>query len=220
MKILVLSCDNNADTFEPFHHCMEKYWPDHPPVIYKTETITNPYYETIPIKFEMSLWTMGIRKALDKIDDKRLLVMVDDCFIRQPVDTKRVEYACKNLTGNIACFNFEKSFDKLDLPCQFDGFKKRQHGRPYEVSIMCGLWDKDKLKRVLAINTSPWGVERVQYTCGFDYYINSGDFIIDWGYNYGVWTGLCKGKWCKNMVPFFESEGIEIDWSKRGFLEK
>lgn len=47
MKILVISCDKYGDTFEPFHHCMEKYWPDHPEIFYSTETVKNPYYETI-----------------------------------------------------------------------------------------------------------------------------------------------------------------------------
>ena len=47
MKILVCSCDRNWDLWMPFHHCMEKYWNDHPEIIYKTETKDNPYYKTI-----------------------------------------------------------------------------------------------------------------------------------------------------------------------------
>ena len=45
MKILVLSCDKNGDLFDAFHHCMEKYYPNHPEIIYATETIQNPYYK-------------------------------------------------------------------------------------------------------------------------------------------------------------------------------
>ena len=47
MKILVLSCDKNKDLWEPFKHCIEKYYPNHPEIIYATETIKNPYYRTI-----------------------------------------------------------------------------------------------------------------------------------------------------------------------------
>ena len=47
MKILVLSCDKNIDTFDAFSHCMEKYYKNHPEVIYTTETVKNPYYKTI-----------------------------------------------------------------------------------------------------------------------------------------------------------------------------
>ena len=100
-----------------------------------------------------------------------------------------------------------------------EGFKKRQHGAPYEVSIMCGLWDKNKLIDVLEGEYNPWEVEGRQDNKGYDYYINSGDYIINWGYETFIFTGICKGKWCKNVVPFFEKEGIKINYEKRGFID-
>ena len=39
MIILVASCDKNGDIFEAFHHCIEKYWKNHPEIIYATETL-------------------------------------------------------------------------------------------------------------------------------------------------------------------------------------
>ena len=44
MQILVMSCDKNSDLWEPFYHCMEKYYPNHPEIIYAMETKQNPYY--------------------------------------------------------------------------------------------------------------------------------------------------------------------------------
>lgn len=219
MKILVLSCDKNEDTFEPFHHCIEKYWKDHPEIIYATETIQNPYYKTISKNYPLEIWTKRIRETLNEIDDKEILIMIDDCFIRKEVDVERIKYARSNLKGNIAMFNFEKSFDINDEETDLKGFKKRQHGSPYEVSIMCGLWQKDKLIKVLEKDSNPWQVEINQDNKGFDYYINSGDYIIDWGYETFIFTGICKGKWCKNVIPFFEKEGIKIDYEKRGFCD-
>ena len=217
MKILVLSCDKDEDVFEAFHHCMEKYWEEHPEIIYATETIKNPYYKTISKNYPLNQWTKRIRETLQEIDDGKILIMIDDCFIRNKVDTKRVEYACDNLKGNIAMFNFEKSFDKTDEDCEFEGFKKRKHGALYEVSLMCGLWQKDKLLQILKEDSDPWNVEYKQKNCGFDYYINSGDYIIDWGYKTWVPVGLVKGVWNREIIPFFEKEGIKIDYEKRGF---
>ena len=82
MKILVLSCDKNEDLFKPFYLCMEKYWKNHPEIIYATETIKNPYYKTISIDYPLDLWTKRIRKTLDKINDDKILIIIDDCFIR------------------------------------------------------------------------------------------------------------------------------------------
>ena len=80
MKILVLSCDKNVDTFFPFYHCMEKYYPDHPEVIFATETVVNPYYKTICKSYPLDKWTRRIRETLAEIDDDKILIMIDDCF--------------------------------------------------------------------------------------------------------------------------------------------
>lgn len=218
MKILVLSCDKNEDLFEPFHHCMEKYWPNHPEIFYATETIANPYYKTISKNYPLEQWTRRMRETLAEINDNQILIIVDDCFIRQPVDEARINYACHHLTGNIAMFNFEKSFDSNDEETDIKDFKKRQHGSPYEVSIMCGLWDKAKLLKIIAEDSSPWDVEYKQNNCGYDFYINSGEYIIDWGYKTWQYAGVCKGKWCREVIPFFEKEGIKVNYDQRGFV--
>jgi hypothetical protein len=146
--------------------------------------------------------------------------MVDDCFIRKPVDSERVKRVCSYLTphDNTACFNFEKSFDSNDEISKFEGFKKRPHNSDYEVSIMCGLWDKNKLKTVIAEDTTPWAVEFRQNNCEFDYYVldDAYDYIIDWGYRTYNPTNVFRGKWCRDAVDFFRKEGITIDYSKRG----
>ena len=217
MKILVLSCDKNDDTFEAFHHCIEKYWKDHPQIIYATETIKNPYYKTIRHNEPLNRWTKRIRETLKEIKDNQILIIMDDFFIRKPVDTKRIDYYSKQLKGNIACFYFEKSFDSNDEECGIIGMKKRQHNSDYEVAINCALWQRDKLIDVLSRDSDPWDVEMNQDNKGYDYYINSGDYIIDWGYITWQPTGLFKGKWCRNIIPFFEQEGIKIDYERKGF---
>lgn len=217
MKILVCSCDKNEDIFYIFYHCMEKYWKNHPEIIYATESIKNPYYKTISYNIPLENWTIRIRKTLEEINDDKILLMIDDCFIRNNVDEKRIEYIKDKLTGNIAMFNFEKSFDVNDEKTDIEGFKKRKHGSSYEVSLLCGLWQKEKLIKILERNTNPWEIELKQKNYGFDFYINSEDYIIDWGYKTFKPAGLFKGKWCKEVIPFLEKEGIKIDYEKRGF---
>lgn len=215
MKILVLSCDKNADLFEPFKICIEKYWKNHPEIIYTTETVKNPYYKTITKDIPFDMWTKRIRETLKEIDDDKILLMMDDGFIRQPVDTKRIEYVEKNLKGNIALFNFEKSFDSADKPSQYEGFKIKNPRGIAITSLFCGLWQKDKLMQILNITCQPWEIERLNIAFDFEYYINSGDFIIDVGYTFPKPFGLYRGKWCKETRDFFEKEGIEMDYSTR-----
>lgn len=219
MKILVLSCDKNIDIFEAFHHCIEKYYKDHPEIIYATESEINPYYKTICKNYPLNKWSRRIRETLKEINDSEILLMIDDIFIREKVDSKRIEYLRKKLKGNIAMFNFEKSFDSNDKESDIDGFKLRPKGSAYELSLMCGLWDKDKLIDILEKDSDPWSIEYRQDTKGYDYYINSGNYIINWGYETWKPVGLFKGKWCRKTVGFLENEGIEIDYEKRGFSD-
>ena len=109
-----------------------------------------------------------------------------------------------------------KSWHSADEPCYIIGCKKRPHGAPYEVSICCGLWQKDKLLQVIAEDCSPWDVEYHQNNCNFEYYINE-DITIDWGWHkYGDWVGLCRGKWTRDAVELFEREGITVDLGRKG----
>lgn len=220
MKVIVLSCDKNEETFLPFAWCLEKYWYGHPKVVYLTETIKNPFFETISLDYPLDKWTVRIRESLKQIDDEQILLMVDDCFIRKTVDRERIEYASKHLIGKIACFNFEQSFDPSDEVTDLKSFKLRKHGSQYEVSLLCGLWNRYKLINVLSQQDSdPWSVEYNQPNCGYDYYINSGDFIIDWGYRTWKPAGIYKGKWCHEAKQFLDSIGIYPDYSIKGFSD-
>ena len=221
MTICVFSCDKNEDLFYPFKHCLEKYYPNHPEVVYFTETIANPYYKTISVEHDLSEWTTAAVKFLERVNDDKILLMIDDIFIRHPVDAERIDQAADLLTGNIACFNFERSWDDTDEPTEIPGWKKRRHGAQYEVSLMCGMWDKAKLINVLSQQISdPWAVEYNQPNCGYDYYINAGGYIIDWGYETFKHCGVVKGKWAHEIVPFFLREGIDMNYSNRGFCVK
>ena len=221
MVIIVLSCSKNEETFAPFRHCLEKYYPNHPEVIYFTDGIVNPYYKTIVVPHDINHWTTGLREFLSQIDDEQVLLMIDDIFIRRPVDVGRIELAkvILHVNKNAALINFEKSWDESDIPTGYKGFKKRRHGSRFEVSLMCGLWNKDKLLKVVERDCSPWEIEENQINYGFDYYINSGDFIIDWGYETFKPVGIVKGKWARECKEFFDREGIEVDYSKKGFVD-
>lgn len=220
MKIVVFSCDKNTDTFLPFHHCIEKYYPDHPEIIYLTETVVNPYYKTICKNYPLNCWTRRIRESLKEINDDIVLFIVDDAFIRKEVDVKRIEEAQKVLHGNAAMVNFEKSFDKNDLATNYPFIKKRNKGACYELSLLVGLWQKDKLINILNKDSDPWTVELRQNTLGYDYYINSGDYIIDWGYETWKPAGIFKGKWCREIIDFFNKEGLDVDYTTRGFTDE
>lgn len=216
MVIFVASCDKNTDLFEPFHHCLEKYWAKHPKVVYCTESVRNPYYKTICHDYPLEQWTRRIRESLAEIKDDLVLFMVDDIFIRHPVDTKRIKYIEGLFGGNLALVNLEKEWDDNE-DVGLDRLKRRPQGKMFRISLMCGVWDRLKLIDILEGDHDPWFVENSQPCKGYEYYINSGDYIIDWGYKTFIPFGVFQGKWEHEAEAFFKQEGIEIDYEKRGF---
>ena len=216
MIIFVASCDKNTDLFEPFHHCLEKYWARHPKVVYCTESVHNPYYKTICHDYPLEQWTRRIRESLEEVKDDLVLLMVDDIFIRKQVDEKRIKYISGLFGGSLALVNLEKEWDDNE-EIGLDRLKRRTKGKMFRISLMCGVWDRKKLIDILEDDHDPWFVENSQPCKGYEYYINSGDYIIDWGYKTFIPFGVSQGRWNREIVPFFEAEGIEIDYEKRGF---
>lgn len=221
--ILVPSCDKNEDLFYPFYHCMEKYWPDHPKVYYSTETIKNPYYETFSFDYPLSSWAKRVLESVNKIDSPYVLLMVDDIFIRQKVNNRLIHSLPFYFSENVAAINFEFLFDLRDEFVQDFIFKRNPIGR-YKNSMMCQLWCKKKLKTILSYKNGeldPWGVEAANYNAGFDYLItptgilNFGKYKTNDWRNWGVFHGL----WAPSTVDFLKSEGLAIDFSKRGILQ-
>lgn len=218
MKILVLSCDKNTDLFPLFHHCIEKYWPNHPEVIYSTETVENPFYKTICKNYPLEQWTKRVRECVEEIDDKHILIMCDDLFIRQEV-THDIEHLCNYLHDDIASINLEKSFDSKDIPVNSFLMMRTPEGK-YKNSCLCSLWNKDRLLDVLAIDASPWEMEQLNDGHDFVYLILK-DYFIEWEdpTTHWRWGLVRKGQWRREAKTFFDAEGIEVDYSIRGFIK-
>lgn len=222
MKLLVMSCDKNQDLFFPYNHCIEKYWPGHPEVIYSTESIVNPYYKTICSGNKS--WGLRIKDCLDKIDDEFILLTLDDIFIREYVNDI-IPYAYASIMARdnkIGYINFEGDYRKFEVNeydnnfCNiFDTEKEK-----YRVSVMMNLFKKDCLYR-LANDVDAWGFELQETPKEYTYLITKKE-IIKFGHKEDTicnW-GIVKGKWTKECLDFFKKENVDIDLSKRGVVVK
>ena len=219
-KIVVMSCDKNYDLWQPFYWCMEKYWKDHPEIIYSTETLTNPFYKTVALNYPIEKWTKRVYETIKDLECDNVLLMVDDLFIRKRVDNNLVNVAESCVGGIIGALNFEKSFDSLDTPLDYLIALRNPKGK-WKTSVMCQMWNKKALLDILRVekDKEPWVFERDNVGLNYLFLITNYGNIIDWGYGNRKWFGIRKGKWCKEIVEFFNNEGIHIDYSIRGFYE-
>jgi len=222
MKILVISCDKYNDLFGPFHYCMEKYWPNHPEIIYVTESVKNPYYRTECLKAE---WTVRVKNAAEKIDDDFILMMCDDVFIREPVNEKRIYYILDSLKEvkdftNCSFISGVKPRPDLEIKpvegLEDIGYKPRDN---YFNTVNCTLWKKDKLLKCLdgpPINVDKFEWDKTRFHGKYFTSMNQ-NWPIHWGReNNKGHVAITRGKWAQECVDFFNKENYKIDFTKRG----
>lgn len=222
-KIVVMSCDKNKDLWKPFYLCMEKYWKNHPEIIYSTETLENPYYKTICKDIPIDKWTKRVYETVKDLDCSHILLMVDDLFIREKVNYQIIDHLATYITNNVASINFEFSFDKKDiLIYNRFGIMLRNPNGKFKLSCMCQLWKKSALLDLFNVEYNPWGFEKKGNPKHYSFLISKNGNFINWGKRHDTWKwGIVKGKWTKECKEFFDKEGIkDIDYSIRGFINE
>lgn len=203
---------------------MEKYWEDHPEIIYSTESVVNPYYTTICRNLSIDKWTQRVVETVKDLPCRHILLMVDDIFIREKVDNDMIWDLCSSLHDNFAALNFEFSFDPLDKPYMTTKFgkiilKRNQFGR-FKLSCMCQMWQKRAILTLFNVKKDPWRFEKDNISMGFDFLISKNGDLINWGKRRNDWHwGIVKGKWTQETKEFFDKEGIEMDYSTREFID-
>lgn len=221
-KILVASCDKNADLFYPFYKCLEKYWPNHPEVVYSTENVANPYYRTISKAYDLQQWTRRIRETICELDCDFVVLMGDDIFLRESFPVAEVENKAILVKGKVACLHMEKPFDKASIPYKNGTLIRNPQGK-YQTTVSFGFWDKHALIDLLSIGDyNPWVYEEINATLGY-FFLVTENGLVDWWFEDKKtgrkWSPIRKGKWNPGVVDFFKKEGINIDCSARGFCK-
>ena len=217
-KIVVMSCDKNQDLWLPFYLCMEKYWKGHPQIICSSETLINPYYDTINFDYPIEKWTKRVYDTIKDLECDNVLLMIDDLFVRTYVDNDFINSLERYIGGSVGAINFEKQFDSNDIPLDNNVSIRNPFGK-WRTSVMCQMWQKETLLDIFNCDKDPWTFESDNNGKGYIFLISKNGNFINWGYGNRKWFGIRKGKWCRECKDFFDKEGIKIDYSIRGFYE-
>lgn len=205
MKILVLSCDKYKPCWKPFFTLLDKYYPNHPECYLVCETKKCDYCKTINV--DNQSWTYRFQKALEQIKDDQVLVLLDDFFIREPVDYKRIESL--KFTNNIACYNFEQQYREPALHCE--GWDIQKNKQVYLNSCQPTLWNRKVIIERLNMDKSPQDWEWQIIDSPYIHFINNQGLIINIGKTCDMNWGIVRGKISKECLDFLESEGLADD---------
>ena len=233
VTLLINTCDDYEDLWRPFFTLLQRYFvPLQMRIVVNTETkvCTFPGLHIDTINFKSENYGARMQAVLSQIDTEYLLLMLDDFFLREPVRMDRLASIIDWMDADrdIVYFNCDATEAVCDREVNhYPGYRRLPAGNRYTLNLQAAVWRTRKMREYWRHNVSPWEWEErcnvltaAQPRDKFYCVLREEDRFMNYGYRKGQWMGICHGQWVReDVVPLFAKEGIEIDFSKRGFLD-
>src|ERR1700693_1190591 len=217
--VLVVSCDRYADLWRPFFTIFWNYWPNCPFPVYLGSNFKS--YDDTQVKTilvgEDVRWAAGVIKMLDHLKSDYLFLFLEDFFLIEKVDTRRilnlVETARQNQIGCLRMVSGSHlSFPPTHALEQYPGLGIIAPGDMNRVSTQVALWKTETLRTLLNPHFNPWQFEEIGTI------LSEGMPDQFWGtYRPAILYDQCveRGKWRPEGISHCRNMGLEIDLSAR-----
>lgn len=233
VTLLVNSCDAYADLWQPFFTLLKRYFVPLPAEILLNTETKDFAFDGLNLRCVHSTApTYGERMtdALREVKTEYTLLLLDDFFLRRPVDIARLADIVHWMDADrdIVYFNSDVTAAVCDLEVdRYPGYRRLPAGNRYTLNLQAAVWRTAKFAAYWQHKVSPWDWEErcnvltAAHPRDKFYCVTREDArFLDYGYHGGQWMGICHGQWVESdVVPLFEKEGIEVDFSKRGFID-
>lgn len=238
--ILVNTCDNYEDCWEPFFQLFSKYWENCKADIFLNTEFKDYSFKELNIKAlkvsnhnktnvsgKRNTWSECLKWALQAIDSEIILYLQEDYFLKAPVKNEIVEGFVELMQTNpeMACIHLTDQAVMADGASNFEHLDKVRYHQRYRVSCQAALWRKSELLNLIREYEDAWefeefgsmrsAIQRHDYYVVNENYVKLNHFeIIPY-----IFTGIVQGKWFEDVVPLFEKHKITMDYNVRGFLK-
>lgn len=223
MAILISSCDKYQDVWSPFFSFFFKYWEDCPYNIYLLTNhlkFEHPKVKSICVGDDRD-WSSSFRKAINSIDEQYLMVLIEDYFLLNDVNT--------DVINDFFNYMLEREVDYFRLfPCPGPGkitdnigshkIGTIASGEPYRTSLQAAIWNKELIDKILVDGESAWEfeVDGSKRSDGMaDKFMSiSRESIKRLPFNYFC-TAVVKGRWVKKAIELCRRHGVSVDLNSR-----
>jgi len=213
--VVVASCDKYADLLRPFSLLWRKFWPDCP---FETvlETESEPAdalcFDRIVACGRGGNWCCRLVKALEQVTTERVLLLCDDYYLENQVDTalvlKRLDQAKRFDAVNLRMIPNPKT----DVTYAEDLFEYRKN-TAYCIATQAGIWNREFLRQLATGKESIWEFERYG---SFEVGDESRPILGTPMKEFPFVDAVHKGCWEPFGVKVLRDNGIEVDFTKRG----
>ena len=215
-----------------------KYWPDYNGNIYLNTENKTYKYEGLNIistkvgkalKKQNPTWSECLIKAIDIIEEKYFLHLLEDNYLNDFVQTKIISELIDILKNyDVACIDIRGKDASKCINPNSNIIWEMKNNIDYRISVPFYIWDKSKLKKYIRKHENPWQFER--YGTIRSYFENERFYSVNTNifneknkiYPYlGNGNYLKRGKWNREIiVGLFTKENINMDFNKRGFYKE
>ena len=156
--VVVSSCDNYNDLWDPFFHILKAEWPElvekQIPIVLNTESKAYEYEDlnlrTMQLyqEGENPPWTERLRRTLAKIDTDYIIMLLDDFFMERRVHSTEIDRHIEWMDANprISCFCYKETFVSKNIQDgKYEGFERRPLFSQYKFNCQSALWRRKRL---------------------------------------------------------------------------
>lgn len=163
-SILIISCDKHIGLLDYFFKKFETFFQNSPNIYLSLEKKTYSYksLNITVINSSSIYWSKRVKDSLKLINNKSILLLLDDFIIENFVNTFELERISRLINNNnrIAHFalntvNMKNESNKIYYN---NYYKRHQFGR-YKTTLQAGMWNKSELISLLHDSETAWAFE-------------------------------------------------------------
>lgn len=229
--LLITSCDNFSDTWQPLFTLFNKYWKDTSlEIMLITEKLKYCNKDFIVESTQISrdtnkrfTWSETLIESIKCIENDIILLYMDDFFLQSEVAIDKIDKYANYMLENEkidVIYLHEKGPENCINDDKYENLLRVKKTSSYKVSMMAGLWRKSVLLNLLHAEENAWmfelyGTKRAKKLDLLMYRVSDSNSAP---LNY-IYTGIIKGKWNPEVVDLFSDNNIILDYKLRGFYK-
>lgn len=173
IRLAVLSSDKTSWALEAFIHQHAKYWDTQQPTViagYSQPAASLPgNFSFLSLgkfpDYPVTRYSDGLIKLLQILGGELVILMMDDYWLRRPVDKLLVDQLWRYMLAKPSIIRMDLTADRLNsgnatLYDTLEGTKiVRTIGGQYSLSLQAAIWRVPLLMEILERNESPWDIE-------------------------------------------------------------
>ncbi len=229
IAILINSCDAYSDLWPYFFRLLQINWKsiNEYNIYLNTEKITK--FETeIPVTIintkqeGIDQWGKRLINSLSNIKEDYVVVLMDDFFLRKPLDDQRLLKCVQYFEEEerVSVFYLAHVYRRSFPESVYKGFVEIPKHTNYRLNSCPALWKKEKLLTYIKETDNPWAWEyfggcRTNHTEDLFFCVEKGKPIYDYAH------AIYRGKWLDNEIqPLINEFCLDIDTSVRGTVKE